>query len=167
MSEKAHHDLNLDPGLPQVRRRFSFWSGCKCLFWISCFLPSTLVAVLVVALLYYAFLFIFPPHNALYPNPTLLTCQPDCVVRPLIDAQQTFDIAVTVWVRATEEEEENFRLNYPWEARVSLYVIHEITPLISLSMDRSCLDVALARRGISTMRICLGLIFGGPLSPRK
>ena len=30
------------------------------------------------------------------------------MVQPLIDAQQTFDIAVTVWIRGTEKEEEEY-----------------------------------------------------------
>jgi len=33
------------------------------------------------------------------------------IIRPLIDESQTFDIAVSVWLRATEEEEATYRRN--------------------------------------------------------
>jgi len=36
---------------------------------------------------------------------------PDLIVRPLIDESQTFDIAVSVWLRATAEEEAVYRRN--------------------------------------------------------
>jgi hypothetical protein len=59
------------------------------------------------------------PHKALYQNSTALA-SPSAVVRPLIDAHQTFDIAVTVWVRATEEEEEEHRKKIPKQVNTDI-----------------------------------------------
>jgi hypothetical protein len=44
------------------------------------------------------------PHKEHYFNVTQ-DLLPDLIVRPLIDESQTFDIAMSVWLRATEEEE--------------------------------------------------------------
>jgi len=107
MSEKTR--LQLDPGAP--RRKAN--PGCRYLLWIG-FLLSALVIIGWILYSIGSSLFIFVsnrrfPHRALYQNTRLLGSHPDSVVRPLIDAQQTFDIAVSVWVRANEEEEDEHR----------------------------------------------------------
>jgi hypothetical protein len=50
------------------------------------------------------------PHKEHYFNATQDPL-PNLIVRPLIDENQTFDIAVSVWLRATEEEEAAYRRN--------------------------------------------------------
>jgi len=111
MSEKTPARLDLEPGRGAAPRKAR--SHYTCLFWIG-FLLGALVVGWILYLITLFFLTVAPtlrfPHRALYENTTLLNSQPGSVVRPLIDAQQTFDIAVSVWVRTTEEEEEdNYR----------------------------------------------------------
>ncbi|KAJ7047192.1 hypothetical protein C8F04DRAFT_222460 [Mycena alexandri] len=103
MSEKS---LHLDPG-PGRRRRSSLCS-CKCLCW-------TISIPLLGFLGWFIFLFCTAflrglrfPHQSLYytGGPPYNSSE---VIRPLVPQEQTFDIAVTVWLRAPELEEAEFR----------------------------------------------------------
>jgi hypothetical protein len=131
MSEKAAR-LDIDPDAPPRKP-----SSRRCLFWISCLL-NVLAAGWIVYFISSNFLadisFLRFPHSAHYQN-TTLKFQPlaGSVIRPLIDAQQIFDIAITVWVRATEEQEGYRRSipdgvnsnmeDHPWDIVDKLYVI--------------------------------------------
>jgi hypothetical protein len=53
---------------------------------------------------------IHSPHKEHYFNASQDPL-PNLIIRPLIDESQTFDIAVSVWLRVTEEEEATFRRN--------------------------------------------------------
>ena len=98
-------DLSLDPGAP--RRKPT--SGCKCLLWICLFLGVSVfgsIAYTVCSQIMKGVSNIRSPHKSLYHNTT--SKDSSSVVQPLIDARQTFDIAVTVWIRGTEKEEEEY-----------------------------------------------------------
>jgi len=77
--------------------------------WIVYFIGSDLLAGIS---------FLRFPHSAHYHNTTTLKAQPGSVVLPLIDAKQTFDIAITVWVRAPEEEQD--RRSIPYEVNLNM-----------------------------------------------
>lgn len=108
MSQKTPTSLDLNPGMPPRKAN----SGWRSIFWTSVLLGALVVGWAIYSIGYAVFtysLFHRFPHKALYQNSTLLESQPSSVVRPLIDAQQTFDVAVSVWVRATEGEEEEHK----------------------------------------------------------
>ncbi|KAG6825135.1 hypothetical protein H0H92_004599 [Tricholoma furcatifolium] len=90
----------LDPGPP---RRSS--SGCKCLFF--------LLSLSIIAFVLYLFQFttalfneFTAPHKALYyKSATQIVTNTNraAVVRPLVDSEQTFDLAATVWLRTSKD----------------------------------------------------------------
>ena len=120
MAEKSPSptELSLDPGAP--RRKPS--SGCKCLLWICLFLGVSVfgaIAYTVCSQIMKGVSNIRSPHKSLYHNKT--SKDSSSVVQPLIDGQQTFDIAVTVWIRGTEKEEEEYQRSIGEEAESDSY----------------------------------------------
>lgn len=103
MSEKK---LDLDPG-PGARRRKASMCSCRCLCWTIC-IP--LLGLAAWAVIYYGANVVQQtrfPHKSLYH--TGPSYNPEDVIRPLISDEQRFDIAVSVWVRAPEDEEAEFK----------------------------------------------------------
>lgn len=102
MSSKppTHLQPPLDPGILSKRRSRSFCS--LCLIWSSLIFGTFIVFSVIVPLLDKAILQLRDPHFKLLAN---VSTSDDRVIRPLVDQDQTFDIAVTVWLRAEEEEE--------------------------------------------------------------
>ncbi|KAG6826503.1 hypothetical protein H0H92_015576 [Tricholoma furcatifolium] len=95
----------LDPGPPRRSR-----SGCKCLFFSCCGVFSLGIIAFVLYLFSQfatAFLNAFlTPHKALYYNSatqTVTNINRATVVRPLVDSEQTFDLAATVWLRTSKD----------------------------------------------------------------
>ncbi|TFK38532.1 hypothetical protein BDQ12DRAFT_631119 [Crucibulum laeve] len=95
--------LNLDPGPP--RRKSS--SGCKCILWTIALLFVLFVALLIGRIVDTALKGLRHPHRNLFQNATLaeVASNLSIVVQPLVDNDQTFDIAATVWVREVEDED--------------------------------------------------------------
>ncbi|KAJ6490488.1 hypothetical protein DFH09DRAFT_374094 [Mycena vulgaris] len=97
--------LGLNPG-PNPRRRKPI-SICRCLCWTIGF---PLFCFTAGAIIYYGHGMVEEvrfPHKALYhPGASY---NPEDVIRPLISEQQTFDIAVSVWVRAPEDEQAEYK----------------------------------------------------------
>ncbi|KAK0462887.1 uncharacterized protein EV420DRAFT_1264920 [Desarmillaria tabescens] len=103
-TENASYPLKLDPGVP--RRQKSARSCCK---WTAVILGLLIVLLVCVTIHKFGTAFVDKarhPHRALYRNGSL---EEQAVVRPLIDDNQQFDIAVSVWLRASKEEEEEWR----------------------------------------------------------
>ncbi|KJA18913.1 hypothetical protein HYPSUDRAFT_205001 [Hypholoma sublateritium FD-334 SS-4] len=98
MSQPSHaSNFQLDPGVPRRKSRLAVHSVLKALFVLGC-----LWAVYVVASAVYAGV---RSRNA--PHPTLyqdmdVPYKPSDVVRPLLDAKQTFSVVATVWARDPE-----------------------------------------------------------------
>lgn len=89
--------LQLDPGVPRRKSRQGVLSMLKALFVVGC-----LWAIYSVASAVYASARIQQaPHPALYQDLDV-PYKPSDVVRPLLDAKQTFSIVATVWVRDSE-----------------------------------------------------------------
>lgn len=105
--------LQLDPGVSS-RRAKSCW---RCLLWTSVGIGAciaTFIGGLIAFLVYKGVVFAVEdfrhPHKAMYENRTQDSgASREDVVQPLIGRNQTFDIAVSVWVRGTEDEEEEWR----------------------------------------------------------
>ncbi|KAK0462883.1 uncharacterized protein EV420DRAFT_1142985 [Desarmillaria tabescens] len=103
-TENASYSLKLDPGIP--RRKKSALSCCK---WSAVILGLLIGLLVCVAVYKFSTAFadvVRHPHRALYRNGSL---EEQAVVRPLIDDNQQFDIAVSVWLRASKEEEDEWR----------------------------------------------------------
>ncbi|KAJ7461486.1 hypothetical protein FB451DRAFT_484173 [Mycena latifolia] len=101
MSEK----LGLDPG-PGPRRRKPI-SICRCLCWtiglpLFCFAAWAIISYGSKMLEEIRF-----PHKSLYHTEPSYNAGE--VIRPLISEQHIFDIAVSVWLRAPEDEEAEYR----------------------------------------------------------
>lgn len=98
MAEAAKSDnlLNFGPGAPPRRKPIS---SCWCLFLTSVIL-STLGVTLFLLTLATKFVINFTtPHQALFQNASLEeVANHALVVQPLVGREQTFDIAVTVWL---------------------------------------------------------------------
>ncbi|KAJ7766864.1 hypothetical protein B0H16DRAFT_374333 [Mycena metata] len=99
--------LRLDPGLTPRRLRKTSLCSCKCFCW-------TISIPLLGFAAWTSFLFATSlfreyasPHKPLYH--TGAPYYNSEVIRPLISDEQTFDMAVTVWLRAPEEAEAEFR----------------------------------------------------------
>jgi hypothetical protein len=101
MSSTKSPKLLLDPGRSRPRRAPSFWRFCR---WL----------ILVIIVIFFGW-FIYQgvsdfrksanPHRDIFHNGTIEEANSADYIKPLIDREQRFDIAVTVWLRATEEEE--------------------------------------------------------------
>ena len=95
---KPDPQLTLDPGSPPRRRSIS---GCKCLL-----VTFVIVFLSGVALFFTGFVArvvteISNPHRALYQNASLEeVSNRGSVVQPLINHNQKFDLAATVWLRS-------------------------------------------------------------------
>ncbi|KAG6825244.1 hypothetical protein H0H92_004300 [Tricholoma furcatifolium] len=94
-----------DPG-PERRSR----SGCKCSFFSCCGVLSVgIIAFVLYLCLQYANEFLnalLTPHEVLYyksATQTVTNINRVAVVRPLVDREQTFDLAATVWLRTSKE----------------------------------------------------------------
>src|ERR1700691_3536071 len=102
----------LDPGT-STRRGSRSW--CKCCLWTG-FIFIALLGVWMCFIIGSAFYRLISnirsPHKEYYHNATQIPTE-RLVVRPLIDENQTFDIAVSVWVRVTEAEEEAYEATKP------------------------------------------------------
>ncbi|KAL1661322.1 hypothetical protein GGF50DRAFT_118076 [Schizophyllum commune] len=115
MSQKVDGPPVLDPGISRRRRP---GSPCKCL----CYTLAALVAAAVTALgAYVSYLLLSKaasvvdshryPYKDLHYNETSV----GEAVRPLIDSNATFDVVLSVWLRAPEEEEAAYLENNPAE----------------------------------------------------
>ncbi|GLB42810.1 hypothetical protein LshimejAT787_1202590 [Lyophyllum shimeji] len=90
----------LDPGAPPRRKSIS---GCKCLLFSA---ATVFLAGVGVSFLFFITTFtrtFFTPHKGLYQNTTLESVNNRAtVVQPLIDREQSFDLAATVWLRTSK-----------------------------------------------------------------
>ncbi|KAK0213742.1 hypothetical protein IW262DRAFT_328265 [Armillaria fumosa] len=103
-TDNASYSLALDPGTP--RRQRSAHSCCK---WSAVVIGLLTILFVCVSILKLGTTLVDTsrhPHKALYYNGSL---EEQAVVRPLIDGEQQFDIAISVWLRAPKEEEEEWR----------------------------------------------------------
>ena len=100
----------LNPGTSTRRGRRSC---CRCLIW-TVFIVAAFCTAWISLFVGWSFRQwisnIRSPHKEHYFNATQDPL-PNLIVRPLIDENQTFDIAVSVWLKATEEEEAVYRRN--------------------------------------------------------
>jgi len=98
---------------PPDRPRRQSNSACRCLLWTSG--AIALVITGFVGYLLYLFLQTFYetlayPHQSLYQNQSLSeVSNRSLVVQPLIGKDQTFDLAVSVWIRAPKNGGEEWR----------------------------------------------------------
>ncbi|KAK0497989.1 hypothetical protein EDD18DRAFT_127704 [Armillaria luteobubalina] len=104
-TDNASYSLALDPGTPRRQRL-----ACSCCKW-----SAVVIGLLTVLLVCVSVFKLHPlkfvdnlrhPHGPLYHNGSL---EEQAVVQPLIDGEQQFNIAVSVWLRAPKEEEEEWR----------------------------------------------------------
>ncbi|KAK0431215.1 hypothetical protein EV421DRAFT_1912101 [Armillaria borealis] len=103
-TENASYSLALDPGAPRRKK-----SACSCCKWTAVVIGLLIILLVCVTVLKFGIAFVDKvrhPHRALYRNGSL---EEQAVVRPLIDGEQQFDIAISVWLRAPKEEEEKWR----------------------------------------------------------
>ncbi|KAK7046049.1 hypothetical protein VNI00_007044 [Paramarasmius palmivorus] len=106
--------LQFDPGLaPPTRRKQSGCKViCKYILWtIVLFVAGSLLFFLASLGRNFVNSTIRFAHTSVYQNGTweevVAHGKQNIVVRPLVDEEQTFDIAITVWVRRTEEEQDS------------------------------------------------------------
>ncbi|KAJ7245094.1 hypothetical protein C8J57DRAFT_1524589 [Mycena rebaudengoi] len=93
-------DPPLDPGVP-ARKRGSFCKFCMC---ISLVLFGLLLATFVYALGKALFGFTQVSHSRMYQNQTLEEVTDRAtIVRPLVDENQRFDFAVSIWAPTVDE----------------------------------------------------------------
>ncbi|KAJ6562522.1 hypothetical protein B0H19DRAFT_1248232 [Mycena capillaripes] len=106
------NDPPLNPGVP-ARKRSSFCKFCLC---ISLVLFGLALATIIFVLGKTVFQFTAQiTHSRIYQNQTLDEVKNrTTVVRPLVDKEQTFDIAVSIWSRSVEEHEGEI---FPWSVR--------------------------------------------------
>ncbi|KAJ7709472.1 hypothetical protein B0H17DRAFT_1028090 [Mycena rosella] len=100
MSEK----LGLDPGSGRRRKPMSI---CRCLCWIIGLPVVCFTAWAVISYGHEMVQGVRFPHKFLYH--TGPSYDAGNVIRPLISDEQTFDIAVSVWLRAPEDEEAEYK----------------------------------------------------------
>jgi len=105
-SEKKEKAFEPPPYSSKPRRP----NSAKCFLWIS-----GLIILVVCRRIVYLFTPAFYrsyPRQYMYQNQSLSkVSNRSSVVQPLIAKEQTFDIAITVWIRATRTEEEEWRVN--------------------------------------------------------
>ena len=106
--------LKLDPG--RTRRKAT---PCLCRWacW-TLFAIATISSIGLIIFLQRLFERLKSPHEGVYFTGRLEDASSATYLRPLIDHEQTFDIGVTVWVRATEEEEATHRKSREGKKRV-------------------------------------------------
>ncbi|PBK87240.1 hypothetical protein ARMGADRAFT_1016752 [Armillaria gallica] len=103
-TENASYSLALDPGAPRRKK-----SACSCCKWTAIVIGLLIILFVCMIILKLGTAFVDKvrhPHRALYRNGSL---EEQAVVQPLIDSEQRFDIAISVWLRAPKEEEEKWR----------------------------------------------------------
>lgn len=103
-TENASYSLALDPGAPRRKK-----SACSCCKWTAVVIGLLIILLVCVTVLKFGIAFLDKvrhPHRALYRNGSL---EEQAVVQPLIDGEQQFDIAISVWLHAPKEEEEKWR----------------------------------------------------------
>ncbi|KAJ7247760.1 hypothetical protein C8J57DRAFT_1358921 [Mycena rebaudengoi] len=100
LTTKMSSDPPLDPGVP-ARKRGSFCKFCMC---ISLVLFGLLLATFVYALGKALFGFTQVSHSRMYQNQTLEEVTDRAtIVRPLVDENQRFDFAVSIWAPTVDE----------------------------------------------------------------
>ncbi|KAF7360594.1 hypothetical protein MVEN_00790800 [Mycena venus] len=100
LTSKTSGDAPLDPGVP-ARKRGSFCKFCLC---IGLVLFGLLVATIIYVLGKLVFSLTQVSHSRIFQNQTLEEVKNRAaVVRPLVDDNQLFDIAVSVWTLRDEE----------------------------------------------------------------
>ncbi|KAJ7172110.1 hypothetical protein C8R46DRAFT_1258051, partial [Mycena filopes] len=100
--------LPLDPGPGPRRVRKTSLCSCRCFCWTISIPLVGLAAWASFLFLTYLFKEFAFPHKSLY-HARGSPYNSSEVIRPLITDEQTFDIAVTVWLRAPEDEEAEFK----------------------------------------------------------
>ncbi|KAK7062696.1 hypothetical protein VNI00_000184 [Paramarasmius palmivorus] len=129
---QSQSELELDPGITPSRKPRSGW---KFVLWIGfvIFILSVLYFIAlngghIIELTRFA-------HTSVYQNQTweevLASGNRDAVVRPLINENQTFDVAITVWMRRTGEEIEQRERQR--EMNPLTDVLKDLSPSISVS----------------------------------
>ena len=104
MSTKTDPHLILNPG-PSRRNSIS---GCKCLLILGAIIVLSTVALSVARFLTSLLTNVGDPFRALFQNASLAeVLNRTSVVQPLINHEQTFDLAATVWLRSAESREHN------------------------------------------------------------
>ncbi|KAF7311369.1 hypothetical protein MKEN_01038800 [Mycena kentingensis (nom. inval.)] len=96
--------LALDPGL--ARRRPRPTSCCKILCWLTGLTILGLICWLIGAVIYELLRQLREPQRHLYHQKDVNGWADS--IHPLITENDTFDVAVTVWLRATRKEEADF-----------------------------------------------------------
>ncbi|KAF5364904.1 hypothetical protein D9758_008143 [Tetrapyrgos nigripes] len=111
------HSSKIPRGNSQSTRKYCLWiTGLTGLAACGCILPS------VVTTAHKAYQWAAHPHEYLYQNQTLSeVANRSLVVQPLINKEQTFDVAVSVWVRRTIDEEFQWRESQHDPADFQLY----------------------------------------------
>ncbi|KAJ6554098.1 hypothetical protein B0H10DRAFT_1809779 [Mycena sp. CBHHK59/15] len=93
----------LNPGVP-ARKRSSL---CKFSLWVGLILVGLFVAIVIVGIGQSLYRFTQFSHSRVFQNQTLEDVKNRAaVVRPLIDASQLFDIAVSIWSLPVKEHGE-------------------------------------------------------------
>lgn len=93
MSQYSNDKLILNPGPPPRRKSTS---GCKCILFTSIFLIFSAAALFLTRL---ALDFFIPHQHWYHDKPLEEVTQRSSVVQPLLTRLQSFDVAVTVWLR--------------------------------------------------------------------
>uniref|UniRef100_A0A0W0FRS2 Uncharacterized protein n=1 Tax=Moniliophthora roreri TaxID=221103 RepID=A0A0W0FRS2_MONRR len=98
-------ELDLDPGITPRRKPSSGW---RFVSWIGVGICVLFILNLIFSASRAIFNFTQFAHTSVYQNQTweevAASGTHDAVVRPLINDTQTFDVAITVWLRRTYEE---------------------------------------------------------------
>lgn len=95
---KPDPQLNLDPGSGPRRRSIS---GCRCLVITAAIVLLSAVVLFFTRIVTNVVTNVSKPHRALYQNASLQEVSNRAsVVQPLINRNQKFDIAATVWLRS-------------------------------------------------------------------
>ncbi|ESK84612.1 hypothetical protein Moror_13324 [Moniliophthora roreri MCA 2997] len=104
-------ELELDPGITPRRKPSSGW---RFVSWIGVIICVLFISKFIFSVGRTAFDLTQFAHTSVYQNQTweevAASGSRDAVVRPLINDTQTFDVAITVWLRRTHEEVEERKI---------------------------------------------------------
>ncbi|KAF5364910.1 hypothetical protein D9758_008145 [Tetrapyrgos nigripes] len=116
------HSLEKPQRKSPSTRRYCLWiAGLAACAISGCILPSIVTSVQT------AYRRAAYPHESLYQNQTLSeVSNRSLVIQPLINKEQTFDVAVSVWVRRTIDEELEWK-----ESQRDLFDFEFYRPLFS------------------------------------
>ncbi len=89
--------LQLNPGVSRRKSRLAVCSVLKALFVVGCLG----IVYFIASGVYSGVRNRRAPHSDLYQDPDV-PYKPGDVVRPLLDAKQTFSVVATVWIRDSE-----------------------------------------------------------------